>query len=42
MPYSAAAVKEKGIRSMTVNGKPMEGNLIPELALGEYQVEAVM
>lgn len=34
--------REKGIRSLTVDGSPVEGNVIPELAPGEHQVEAVM
>ncbi len=34
--------REKGIRHMTVDGKEVEGSVIPELAPGEYQVEAVM
>ena len=34
--------KEKGITSMTIDGKPVEGNIIPNMAPGTYQVEAVM
>lgn len=34
--------REKGIKSLTVDGKPVEGNVIPDMAPGEHEVEAVM
>ena len=34
--------REKGVRGLSVDGKPVEGNVIPAMAPGEYRVEAVM
>lgn len=32
----------KGVKSVTVDGKPVEGNLVPVMAAGEYTVAVVM